>query len=446
MSLLFRVAAPLFKRGSRHWGRSDFEWLASRLRPFVPPGGSFLDLGGGTGEPGTGSNDGTAAPQAVRLSTIAREYARIGLTGFGGPPTLIAMLRRLCVENRRWVSEHEFQDGIAATGLLPGPAAMQLSIYCAWRVRGAIGGIIGGICFALPGLVIIVALSALFLAEHPPLWVQGAAAGAGAAVPAVALGAAISLIPASWRRSAGVKLAHARWLLYIAAGAASAATIGPYLVLVLFGCGFLETAVRAVGRPGRTVGAFAFLPAAATTAVTGGIGALAWVALKVGALSYGGGFVIIPLMQNDAVNHYHWMTAGQFLTAVALGQITPGPVVQTVSVVGYAAAGLLGAAVAAVIAFAPSFVFVIAGGRYFDRIRRNTAVKDFLDGAGPAAIGAIAGAAVPLALSLAHLWQVGMLVASAVWIVLLRRNLVLGLLAAAVIGVVVALAGLQVVG
>ena len=179
-------------------------------------------------------------------------------------------------------------------------------------------------------------------------------------------------------------------------------------------------------------------------AATGGMGALAWVAFKVGALSYGGGFVIIPLMQHDAVDHYHWMSAGQFLTAVALGQITPGPVIQTVSVVGYAAAGLVGAVVAAVIAFAPSFVFILVGARYFDRVRRNTGVQSFLNGAGPAAVGAISGAAIPLTLSLGHLWQAAVLAAAAIWIVLLRRNLVLGLLAAALVGVIVALAGLPV--
>ena len=105
----------------------------------------------------------------------------------------------------------------------------------------------------------------------------------------------------------------------------------------------------------------------------GGLAALAWVAFKVGALSYGGGFVIIPLMQRDAVHTYHWMSAAQFLDAVALGQITPGPVVQTVAVVGYAAAGIGGGLLAALVAFAPSFVFVIVGGPHFDRLRRNAA-------------------------------------------------------------------------
>jgi chromate transporter len=189
------------------------------------------------------------------------------------------------------------------------------------------------------------------------------------------------------------------------------------------------------------------LPSALGAAAgAGGTGALAWVAIKVGALSYGGGFVIIPLMQSDAVHRYHWMTSGQFLDAVALGQITPGPVVQTVAVVGYAAAGLGGGLLAAAIAFAPSFVFVLAGARRFDALRGNTTVQAFLAGAGPAAIGAIAGSAIPLALALSHLWQVGVLALAAAWLLVARREgdrrgVVSALVGAAALGMIAAAAG-----
>ncbi len=142
--------------------------------------------------------------------------------------------------------------------------------------------------------------------------------------------------------------------------------------------------------------------AALAAGATGGLGALVWVAFKVGALSYGGGFVIIPLMQADAVDHYHWMTSGQFLNAVALGQITPGPVVHTVAAVGYAAAGVGGALLAAAVAFAPSFAFILIGADRFDRLRENVGVRAFLGGAGPAAIGAILGSAIPLARALSR--------------------------------------------
>jgi chromate transporter len=176
----------------------------------------------------------------------------------------------------------------------------------------------------------------------------------------------------------------------------------------------------------------------------GGLGALAWVAFKVGALSYGGGFVIVPLMQHDAVVTYHWMSSAQFLNAVALGQVTPGPVVQTVAVVGYAARGVGGALFAAAIAFAPSFLFILLGGPRFDQIRANTVIQSFLAGAGPAVIGAIAGSAIPLGLALQHGWQIPVLAGATLWLFVIRRGVVSGLLAAGGTGVALALAGVSV--
>jgi chromate transporter len=135
------------------------------------------------------------------------------------------------------------------------------------------------------------------------------------------------------------------------------------------------------------------------------------------------------------------MTSAQFLSAVALGQVTPGPVVQTVAVVGYAAAGIGGGLLAALVAFAPSFAFVLAGGSRFDGLRRNASVQAFLTGAGPAAIGAIAGATIPLGLALSHLWQVGVLAVAVVWLVGLRRGVVTAIAGAGALGVIAALAG-----
>jgi len=380
----------------------------------------------------------------VSLTTIAREWGRIGALGFGGPPALIGMLHTLCVVERGWISEEEFSDGIAAANLLPGPAAMQLGIYCAWRLRGKVGGVVGGIFFALPGVVVILVLSSLFLTEHPALWLQGAAAGAGAAVAAVAINAAVGLMPGSLKRVGRDRAPRVRWVLYTLLGGTAAATLGPYLVLVLLTCGLAEMAVRSVRRHRLNALGLGGIPVAGFVSGLGGVGALAWVALKVGALSYGGGFVIIPLMHADAVSRYHWLTSGQFLTAVALGQVTPGPVVQTVAVVGYAAAGIGGGILAAIIAFAPSFVFVLFGARHFDQLRRSRSIQSFLTGAGPASVGAIAGAAIPLAMGIGHLWQFGILAAAGVWMIGLRRSVVIGLLAAGLLGVVVALAGFPV--
>ena len=321
---------------------------------------------------------------------------------------------------------------------------------------------------------------------------EGAGAGAGAAVAAVAVQAGWSLLGPSWTRARRAGPGRRfRWAAYLLAGAAAAATIGPWLVLVLLGSGIIELAVGARGgrpaaaadrpgveaaaagdapggttpegttpggttpggttpggtTPGGKVPGVAALPAlgvvrAAAAAVAGGgvLASVAWVAFKVGALSFGGGFVIIPLMRADAVGR-GWMTSGQFLNAVALGQITPGPVVLTVSAVGYAAAGLGGGLLAALVAFSPSFAFVLGGARYFSVLRTSRKAQSFLDGAGPAAIGAILGSAILLAAALSQPWQYAVLAGAAVLLLGLKRGVVVTLLAAAVTGLGVALAG-----
>jgi chromate transporter len=393
----------------------------------------------------SGGSDQPPRVQKVPLTTIAREWTRLGCVGFGGPPAHIALLRRLCVSERGWIDAAEFEDGIAATNLLPGPASTQLAIFCAWRLRGRVGGLIGGACFIVPGLALILLLSAVFLARHPPDWVLGAAAGAGAAVPAVALRAASGFVPASWKRMGEARRQHARWCGYALAGGAAAAVVGPYLVLVLVGCGLTEILVRRARSQDRSwsVRSVAALMTGHAGAA-GGIGALAWVAFKVGALSYGGGFVIVPLMQHDAVTTYHWLTGTQFLNAVALGQVTPGPVVLTVAVIGYAARGMAGGLLAALVAFTPSFLFVLLGGPRFDQIRANVTIQCFLTGAGPAVIGAIAGSSIPLGLAFQHLWQIPVLAGALLWYFAARRGIVTGLLIAGSIGVLLAVAGVPV--
>ncbi len=378
--------------------------------------------------------------EQVPLHTVAREWGRIGVTGFGGPPAHIELLRELLVGRRAWMEEQELEDAIAACNLLPGPASTQLAIFCARRVAGWPGAVVGGLAFVLPAVAVILALSVLFLAHAPPAWVRGAGAGAGAAIAAVAVNAGSGLLRPSWKRVADDgPSARARWVLYAVLGATAAALAGTYLVLVLLGCGGAELAVRSVRAGGRPL---LSLPVPALAVLSaGGIPALAWVAFKVGALSYGGGFVIVPLMQGDAVHTYHWMSSSQFLSAVALGQVTPGPVVATVAAVGYAAHGLAGGVLAAAITFAPSFAFVLVLGRHFGRLRDDRRAAAFLAGAGPAALGAIIGASIPLAGALHETWQFALLAAAAVALLVARRGIVITLVAAGIIGAVVALAG-----
>jgi chromate transport protein ChrA len=149
------------------------------------------------------------------LAEIAREWGRIGCIGFGGPPAHVALFRALCVTQREWLTDEQFERVIAATNLLPGPASTQLAIYCAWRLRGPQGALIGGLGFILPGLVLILALSALFLSGSPPVWIRGAGMGAGAAVAPVAVRAGLGVALPIWRRAAHER---SRVLAYALAG------------------------------------------------------------------------------------------------------------------------------------------------------------------------------------------------------------------------------------
>jgi chromate transporter len=415
------------------------------------------------GERSPGGSQGERSPAEGHAEPsfrdIVREWGRIGCVGFGGPPAHVALFRDLCVERRGWLTGANFERALAATNLLPGPASTQLAIYCAWRLRGPKGALLGGLCFVLPGLILILALSALFLSGSPPAWLRGAGLGAGAAVAAVALRAGLDVAAPIWTRSKGRQ--RARVLAYALAGGAVAAVAGPELVLVLLACGAAELGRRELTRGAHGLHAWLLLarphlagaPHIRTSlgrwllarapimaaAAPGGTAALAWTALKVGALAFGGGFVIVPLMQADAVRTYHWMTGGQFLNAVALGQITPGPVTQTVAAVGYAAGGLAGGLLAALVAFAPSFAFILFGAARFERLLLDERVLAFLAGAAPAAAGAIIGSSIPLTAAIGESWQYVVLAGAAISLLALRRGVVGTLVAAGGAG---ALAGL----
>ena len=381
----------------------------------------------------------TDAQPPPPLTVLMRAWGRIGVTGFGGPPAHIALLRSLCVTERGWLTDEQFERAIGAANLLPGPASTQLAIYCAWRLRGAAGALVGGVSFIAPGLILILALSIVFLSGSPPLWIRGAGMGAGAAVAPVALRAGLSILPPMVRRAAGSRLARAhrvRPRRRDRRGHPRAVARGRAARL---------RRDRARAAPPAAQRRRARLAAARRVgAAPAGVGALAWTALKVGGLAFGGGFVIVPLMQADAVSTYHWMTHAQFLNAVALGQITPGPVTLTIAAVGYSAGGIAGGLLATVVAFAPSFGFVLVGASRFERLLGSERATAFLAGAGPAAAGAIVGSAIPLAAALSESWQYAVLALAAIALFVLRRGVVATLLGAGAAGAAAALLGVPV--
>jgi chromate transporter len=356
------------------------------------------------------------------------------LIGFGGPPAHVALLRELTVERRGWLTAREFEDANAATQLLPGPGSSQLAIYTGWHVAGRPGAVVGGLSFILPGLVVVLAIAAVALADRPPDWITGIGNGAAAAVVAVIVQAGIALARTSLGGRRGATLL--RGTLYALAGAAATVAVGPYVVIVLLAAGAIELTLR--GRAARAVTWPVALALGAAGAAA--LPALAWTAFKVGALSYGGGFVIVPLMHGDAVDTHGWMTQAQFANAVAYGQLTPGPVVHTVAFVGWAAAGLPGALLAAALGFAPSFAAVLLGGRWFVGLRDSPRARAFLDGAGPAAVGAVLGAAWPLASALDDAWQFAVLGFATAGLFVARLPPVTVLLTGALTGLLIALA------
>lgn len=355
------------------------------------------------------------------------------------------LLRELVVDRRRWIPAAQFEDAIAAAGLLPGPASTQVAIYCAGVLGGPRGALIGGLGFILPGLLMVLAVAAVLLSAAPPLAVLAAGAGAGAAVPAVAVQAGLLLLPDSRARATG-RGGPVRWLAYLAAGALGAALAGAAVVFVLLGAGVLELAIRhgTWGRP-RLPSIELALPTVAVAALSAStLGALAWTAFKVGALAYGGGFVIVPLMRADAVLVHGWMTDAQFLSAVAVGQITPGPVTNTIAVVGWAAAGLPGALLGTAVAFGPSLLLIAFAGHHFERVRASARAQAFLLGSGPAALGAIVGSAVPLAAGIEEPWQWALLALTSALLLPRRLGVIWVLLFAALLGIAASVAGLPV--
>ena len=367
------------------------------------------------------------------LRGVLRRWGRLGLFGVGGPQAHTALLRERMVEREGWMSARDFQDVVAATSLLPGPASTQLAIYCARLAGGPVGGVVGGLAFILPGFVLIVALSALFLNHPESSALRGAAAGAVSAAVTVIAAAGIG-----FARGIGARhgFALARAVAYALAAGLVTVLSGPWVLAVLLGAGLIELALRL-----RAPSAAAAVAAAHASAP-----GLVWLAFKVGALSFGGGLVIIPLMQHDVVSVHHWLSERQFADAVALGQLTPGPVVLTVAVVGYAASGVGGAALAAAVAFLPSFLFVMLGAGRFEELRRRPGPRAFLDGAGPAAVGAIFGAAVLLAPQALATWWQPLVVVIAALLLLVGRSTFLALVLGLALGLAAGLAGLPLPG
>jgi chromate transporter len=329
----------------------------------------------------------------VPLRTIALTFLRLGITGFGGPTSHIALMQEHLVERREWIDRERFNEALGVTSLIPGPNSSELAIHTGYLMAGQAGALVAGVCFALPAVVLMFLLSAAYFRAGSFSIRADLFAGLQPVVIAV-IGVTL------WRLRSAVRT---RLLLALAAAVAVLTVVLPALEPIwLLGAGALTWGVwegsrRRSVRGEASAGAALVLPVlVVVVAGAAALPALAWVFLKTGALLFGGGYVLIPLLQPEVVAR-GWLTNAQFLDGIALGQATPGPIVTSSAFVGYAVAGLPGAVVATVAIYIPAFLFVMAGtGPFLRSFRDRPGVRAFIQGVTAAALGAIAGAGVTL--------------------------------------------------
>lgn len=322
----------------------------------------------------------------------------LGTWGFGGPIATVGYMQRDLVERRRWLSRAEFLDGVALGQTMPGPLAAQVVMWVGFLRAGTVGALVASTAFILPSFLLVLAVAIVY-AEYQGLpLVQALFAGIAPAVMAIIAVAAYKLARLTNRTD--VRL----WAISVVLGAVTAVT-GAEIAWLFLAAGFLMIALDAPPRwrrrPDSALGVTpaTLIPLAKTLAATTAAGTLAtlgWFFFKAGAFIFGSGLAIVPFLREGVVEQHHWLTETQFLDAVAMGLITPGPVVITATFVGYLVAGWQGAVVATIAIFTPIFLGVVLPGPWFIRHRDNRQIKAFVTGATAAAAGAIAGAVIVL--------------------------------------------------
>lgn len=326
------------------------------------------------------------------LRQLLGYFLRLGALGFGGPVALVGAMERDLVEARGWIGPEEFKQGLTLAQLAPGPLAAQLSIYLGYVHFGVLGATLTGVAFVAPSFLMVVGLGALYVRFGGGALIQAVFYGVGAAV--------IGIIALSSQKLARRTLGRDPLLWGIfAVVAAVTIWLETELVIFFLGGGALVWLMRTKPWKRMQMGLgmpFASLLPAVPAADAAGLGGLALFFAKAGAFVFGSGLAIVPCLYGGLVKEHHWLTERQFLDAVAVAMITPGPVVITVGFIGYVVAGLPGACVAAAATFLPCYLFTVIPAPYLKRHGANPGVKGFVDGVTAAATGAIAGAVVVL--------------------------------------------------
>jgi chromate transporter len=335
-------------------------------------------------------------PPPYTLWQMVAYMLRLGALGFGGPVALAGYMYRDLVEQRHWISESDYKEGLALAQLMPGPLAAQLAIYLGYVHYSIVGATLVGIAFVLPSFLMVVGIGAAYVAYGGIGWMQAVFYGVGASVIGIIALSAYKLTTKSIGKD---KLL---WAIYLVSGAVTVITESE-IIWVFLGGGVLVWLLRAppkkwsVGR----LHSMAFAVPAAGVALAAGtdwnrlveIGAFFAYA---GSFVFGSGLAIVPFLYSGVVAEHKWLTDRQFLDAVAVAMITPGPVVITTGFIGYLVSGFWGALVAALATFVPCYLFTIVPAPYFKKHGKHPAIVAFVDGVTAAAIGAITGAVIVL--------------------------------------------------
>jgi chromate transporter len=354
-------------------------------------------------EPGPSDTSG-ATPAEVGFGRILRYFLKLGTIGFGGPIASVGYMQRDLVEQRGWIDRRNFLDGVALGQTMPGPLAAQVAMWVGYLRRGPLGAAAVAAAFVAPSFLMVVVVGAIYARYSGLAIVQSLFYGIAPAVMAIITIAAVKLV----RMTDGHD-----WRLWIISGLIFALTAitGSEPILVIIGAGLLLILLDArpsLRRRQRDIPpsdghkqpdpkpAIPMILGLGTLAGAGTLTALGLFFLKTGAIVFGSGLAIVPFLRDGVVAQHHWLTNGQFLDAVAMGLITPGPVVITAGFIGYLVAGLPGAIVSTVAIFTPIYLGVVVPGRWFLRHRDNPQIKAFVSGATAAAAGALSGAVVVL--------------------------------------------------
>jgi chromate transporter len=333
------------------------------------------------------------AGTSCSLRELCGYFLRLGAVGFGGPIALAGYMQRDLVEERRWFSEADYKEGLALAQLSPGPLAGQLAMYLGWVRAGPLGALLIGGAFVLPSFVMVMVLAAFYVRYGGLPWMAGAFYGVGAGVIAVIARSAAKLAKMTLKKDALL------WAVFAIVAIVTAVT-GSEIVWLFLAGGLVAMLVRAPPRLGGGASALALPPILVTglhgAAPASTLAQIAWYFTKAGAFVFGSGLAIVPFLYDGVVQRFHWLDDRQFLDAVAVAMITPGPVVITAGFIGFLAAGPLGAGLAALGTFLPPYLVVVIAARPLRSATRNASVKAFVAGVTAAAAGAIAGAAFVL--------------------------------------------------